>query len=411
MNGIIKNCVLTAVLVFLGMTVQLHAQDIYLWNDSMLYQDEDPWELAGWGNLTASYDVQFYYDTTINVYLMDQPFHYLDIESGSTSAEVLADVDPGATYYIISELFVSAFYVGPCYPDEYYDIFAFWWYGGETYGDWWYDFVMTEPSICVSEVSIYLGNLILEIDTPPRIVSSTACTAAGNSNNARTTIGLGEVVYISTDPAISVTWSVTGGGNVSPVSGTSTTFTSPKTPTTCTVHASIGNTSSTKSFSVLARSGISVTLGSDSPLGDAGPPNNYIGARSLFDCTVLPTTVSFFYLSFRENIPGDSWTWPDSSAGSRGAEIVPWGVGCDNKTTDTVNSTLFGIGRIFNGSSYVDFGYSIRVPEEYQNGSGSWVSWLPGETHPREYRGSDQKARVTINATNSANGSWQGPYK
>jgi hypothetical protein len=113
MNGKMKSCMLLAVLAILGITAQIQAQDVYLWNDEMLYQDEYPWQLAGWGNLTASYDVSFYYDTSITVRMQDStPFHFLDTEYGSTSAEVMAYVDPGATYHIISELYLTAVYVG-----------------------------------------------------------------------------------------------------------------------------------------------------------------------------------------------------------------------------------------------------------------------------------------------------------
>lgn len=119
MNRIIHNCALLVVLAFLAMTMTAQAQDVYLWNDYMLYQDEEPWQLAGWGNLSASYHVQFYYDTSIDVYLMQQPFQYLDIESGSTSAQFSTDVEPGTSYHIISELFFTAVFVDICYPDEY----------------------------------------------------------------------------------------------------------------------------------------------------------------------------------------------------------------------------------------------------------------------------------------------------
>ena len=175
MNRIIRNCAFMAVLLFLGLTFQVQAQDIYLWNDSMLYQNESPWQLAGWGNVTASYDVQFYYDTTVVVRLQDStPFHFLDTESGSYSAQVSANVDPGAAYFIISELYVNVFYRGYCPDDEYYDIFGFWWYDGQSYEDWWFDFTLRGPDICVSEESTDVGDLIAEVDTPPRVTLTAA---------------------------------------------------------------------------------------------------------------------------------------------------------------------------------------------------------------------------------------------
>lgn len=67
MRAMMRNCLLLSVLAFLVMAPTVQAQDVYLWNDQMLYETESPWQLAGWGNLTASYDVQFYYDTRVDV--------------------------------------------------------------------------------------------------------------------------------------------------------------------------------------------------------------------------------------------------------------------------------------------------------------------------------------------------------
>jgi hypothetical protein len=145
----------------------MEAQDIYTSNDSYLYQDDYPWQLAGWNYVTASYDVQLYYDTTVVVHLQDsQPFHFLDTESGSTSAEVLANVDPGATYYIISELYLDVATVGTCPDGQYYDIFAFWWYGGLNYGDWYFGYMLNWPDICIPEEWFYVGNLMAPVHTP-----------------------------------------------------------------------------------------------------------------------------------------------------------------------------------------------------------------------------------------------------
>jgi hypothetical protein len=121
--------------------------------------------------------------------------------------------------------------------------------------------------------------------------------------------------------------------------------------------------------------------------------------------------VSFYNADFQENIPGDTWQWPDLSSGSRPSATVPWSVSNNNKTSDTVSSDLDPISRINNAGTYVDFSYNVRVPEEYKDDNGNWVSWFPGETHPREYRGSDQQSRVSLNATNNVYGNWMGPWQ
>jgi hypothetical protein len=234
------------------------------------------------------------------------------------------------------------------------------------------------------------------------------------ANRDRTILGLGEKVFCWTDPPISVEWWISGGGTVNPTSGTSTTFTAMKCAVSySTVVASSGTGYCTLDFTVIAPDGINVSPKEDVSLGIPGPPNDKIGAESIFNCTVTPTTVSFKWAEFRENIPTDTWIWPDGTQQSDLLHFVPWHVSYDNTTTDTLSphGGLQPIGRIYDGSSYVNFNYTIHVPEEYKNEVNQWIPWFPSETHPREFRGSDQKARVILNATNSASGSWMGPWQ
>jgi len=163
-------------------------------------------------------------------------------------------------------------------------------------------------------------------------------------------------------------------------------------------------------FTVIAPNGLTSTLGHDNTPGTPGPPNNRVGCSSVFNCTVLPTTVSFYNARLRENIPGESWTWPDGTAGSHPHQIVEWNTGYANNTSDTSARYPDPIHVLWNGTAYVSYSASIRVPEDYWNGS-SWVSWLPGENHPKYYRGSDQATRTAIIANNTAYGGWMGPWR
>lgn len=228
------------------------------------------------------------------------------------------------------------------------------------------------------------------------------------ADQTRTTIGLHEGVNCWTDGGISVTWEVTGGGSVSPASSSATTFTAPKSPATSTVHAKLDPVDCTQDFSVIAPTGITAAFESNVHVLNAGPPNNWIGAESIFTCTVLPTTVSFHYASFRENIPEQKWDWPDGTEGVKNAGIGPWTPAMDNTIPDDVGSGFNPIGRLWNGQNYINFSYNILVPEEYENEAGGWTSWLPNESHPRQYQGVDQAARVLLNGTP---GGWQGPYQ
>jgi hypothetical protein len=231
------------------------------------------------------------------------------------------------------------------------------------------------------------------------------------ADRARLKLGIGEEVECSIDPPGAATWSLTGDGSLSSPTGPTTTFTASQSPSTPVIKADFGGQSATITFDVIAPNGMTSSVKSNEVLGTPGPPNNQIGSKTIFDCVVKPDTVSFYNASFRENIPKDDWTWPDGSAGTNGPKIVPWNVTFDNKTTDTVTSALRPIRKIHDGTKFVDFGYTIHVPEDYQDKGGNWVTWLAGEEHLKQFRGADQKGKSTLIATNTLGGDWSGPWQ
>ncbi len=236
-------------------------------------------------------------------------------------------------------------------------------------------------------------------------------------DRTRTTIGIGEAVLCYTDPPVSVEWSVSGDGFVSPTQNPYTWYFAIKSPGSGTVKAKFGTCGceKTKTFTVIAPNGMTVSLDQDYSLGTLGPPNNNIGCSSKFLCVVLSTSVNFYAVSFQENIPGDTWIWPDGTPDSFSSRIVSWSVGTingqHNATTDVSTEPLKPIIRLWNDSNYIDHSHTIRVPEEYLNQNNVWTSWLSGEVHPKQYRGSDQAGRTYIQASNTAYGNWMGPWQ
>jgi len=242
-----------------------------------------------------------------------------------------------------------------------------------------------------------------------KIKSQTVATTP--ADRSRTTIGISEWVTCSTDPSISVEWSVVGGGLVDPYSGTSTTFKASKSPSNPVVHAQKDGADCTLSFTVIAPTGLTFSFYGDVALGTPGPPNNYIGAISQYTCTIQPTTVSFYNANFQENIPLQNYTWPDGTNDSYGPVTCEYGVTQSNQCTESSSSGLDPIGRIYTSGSYVNFEYVINVPEQYKNQNNVWVNWYSTENHDHEYRGSDQKARSEVHGDNTASGGWQGPWQ
>ena len=237
----------------------------------------------------------------------------------------------------------------------------------------------------------------------------TETVATVPATRARTKLGIGEPVKCTINPPLNAAWAVTGGGTLSGASGSEVTFTAKMSPSTSKVKATVSGVDLTVDFDVVAPSGMKSTAAVDTPPGKPG--TNQIGFVSTFTCLVLPDDVSFWKAEFQENIPKDTWTWPDGTADSNPAHTVPWSVKQDNTTTDNVSSGLYPIGRLLGkDGKYKAFSFDIHVPEEYKDDSGNWVVWLPKEVHIKEFNKS-QQGRGTLDATNKLSGGWQGPFE
>jgi hypothetical protein len=72
------------------------AQDIYVYNDPLPWQDEETSMAGAYGLISTTYDVQFYYDTRIDLYLFAQNGfpNVLTFASGYRSAYVWYESRP-----------------------------------------------------------------------------------------------------------------------------------------------------------------------------------------------------------------------------------------------------------------------------------------------------------------------------
>jgi len=245
-----------------------------------------------------------------------------------------------------------------------------------------------------------------------RVVTETVSPVPANRD--RTLLGIGEQVNCWTEPSVSVEWEVDlDWGYAYPRTGTSTTFIALKTPLypRIFVTPTAGGCTYILNFTVIAPNGENNVLWRDGTPGISGPPNNRIGSSHTFKATILPTTVSFRWAELQENIPTNTWTWPDGTEQSWDPDTHLITVEYDNTWYDECLACCFPIERIFDGSSYVDFMIPLSIPQEYNDDWYGWRPFLPGERHDVEFEGATQKSRHVIRATNVEPGNWMGPWQ
>jgi len=249
----------------------------------------------------------------------------------------------------------------------------------------------------------------LPTGTKYKLVSETDCSTP--TNRDRTTIGIGESVYCSTQPGLSVNWSVEGGGHFSgSTNGPGIYFIASKSPSTSIVHAKKGTTADLSiTFNVIPPSSIKIISNWDVSLGTENPSGIKMAARTDYQFVIGPTNVSFVGIEFRENLPVLDWTWPNGSSGHYSATTkqIPTPPYCDNIVNDNIEEPMRDTSLLFNGTNYVNFSYTYTWTNQYKNESATWVDFKVMST-TTEYRGSDKKCRETYLGVP---GGWQGPWQ
>ena len=227
-------------------------------------------------------------------------------------------------------------------------------------------------------------------------------------------LGLGEKVFCSVP--ISVEWSLEGPGSLDPeTAGTSTTFTVSKTVSDTTVHAQTGTIDCTLDFGVIAPDGMEYSPDDNDTGGyplTEGPPDDLIGNGREFPCTIQPTTVSFLWLDFRENIPEQTWEWPDGTDDVHPAKVKSFSVLCGNDGIDQVSHPPDPYARLHNGTQYVSFSYTIGVPLEYKNENGLWTEFMSGNEnyHEQKFTASGE-CSLKVTADNTQESATRGPWQ
>lgn len=277
------------------------------------------------------------------------------------------------------------------------------------------------------------------------ITSQTVATVP--ADRTRTTIGIGEQVTCSIDPGTWVDkdcnttanaieddtigdrqWSASGAGTVSPTTAganNSATLTSHHSPGGVTIKVTVNDSGTkfddvvtkSKTFSVVAPSGIDVAFDADLSPYAAGPPNAWIGASQRFIHTVQPTTVNFDQANLRDDWATENRTWPDNTNEAITGFRQTWSVGVIGGTHNRMHHVTTEhqpIARLDSaavpGVNYVDFKFTWHASCQYRNQASTWVGFVNFEA-TRNYTGATQKCVIEHKASNTAQSGAVGPWK
>jgi hypothetical protein len=252
----------------------------------------------------------------------------------------------------------------------------------------------------------------------------------------RTTVGIGEEVFCAIgnwdsslpgDAIESITWTLQGDGSLSqPQTGTCVYYYAPysSSDTTATVTVTVRDifqfqVTKSVTFDIKIPTAIETYWLDDLPYGITGPPNNWIGGESSFQCVILPNTVNFYRVSFRENIPEKHFPWPDgvdtysppfgtSAFSVQDLYVKALDLLSPNVTLDRIDAELWPISYLYNGNGYEGCDFDVPVPNEFYDDTGNW-NLFETEHHIRHYS-SGGALQIEDNGTVSEEGAL-GPYQ
>lgn len=229
------------------------------------------------------------------------------------------------------------------------------------------------------------------------------------SDKKRTLLGIGEEVRLVIKPEAlgSGSWA-TDAGSVDTGQGLSTILTAPFSPQTAQVSVTVSGVILYKTFNAVAPQSIVPLSMADNAYSHSG--GNLVGAVGLVYLQVLPSIVSFYNVSFREDIPLQSFTWPNGRNEYFGPDTVDWDVYEDNTSYDVVETGLKSKGNLEPGigQSPVNFAFSVGFPDKYQSDS-NWVPFAD-PSYSAQYDGSNLKARISFTETGTVWTNWMGPW-
>jgi hypothetical protein len=217
-----------------------------------------------------------------------------------------------------------------------------------------------------------------------------------------------------------VDWTLQGPGRISlPPTGVDIHYFAPlnSTNTTATVTATIHDAfllyppiTKSVTFNILIPCGIEPYWLWDEPSGINGPPNYEIGGKSNFQCIILPDTVNFSSVLFRETVPEQTFWWPFGAPyippsgsnifGVSDNYVIPLDIISPNVCFDSIDAEEFPIIFLYDWENgYQDCTFDVIVYAHFFSVTPT-TGWTLFSTqdHKRKYYGDTQSCEIEDDA-------------
>jgi hypothetical protein len=195
-------------------------------------------------------------------------------------------------------------------------------------------------------------------------------------------------VVLYFDPALGMTfpedplWSVNGSGSIDSEAGAATTLTAFLSPGSATVKVRVRDVSLPTTFSVIAPSQVVPIplLTQNISLGTENPAGTQMGADTLYWVSILPSTVSFGNVSFRESPDPASInvTWPNGTNQTIPFQRTSFNYPCGAQAKpDNQKVGLYPKANLFTGTAFAGCSFSDTWNYQYLNQAGQWANFCP----------------------------------
>jgi hypothetical protein len=163
-------------------------------------------------------------------------------------------------------------------------------------------------------------------------------------------------------------------------------------------------------FNVVAPSGIGNVYDESDPGFQYSGTEVMIGAQTEFAFNLLPTTVRFANIHFRESFLASAQvTWPNGIVTQQPATNIDFPIpgDCISYNHDNISYGPIPYSRLYNGTNYVDVTFPRDWVDQYLNASSNWVNFANMEVINKFFGTTGGAQEIYLGVPGALQGPWQ----